>query len=169
VGACDTFRAAASDQLFTWAEKAGVEIVKSQTNADPAAVAFDTLAKARASGVDIVLLDTAGRLQNKTPLMKELEKIVSVLKKFNSSAPHEALLCIDSHTGQNAIDQARGFSSYVPLTGIVLTKLDSSCKGGIVVAITQEMQIPVKLIGVGEKIEDLKPFEPTFFLDTIFS
>jgi len=169
VGACDTFRAAASDQLLAWAERAGVEIVKSAQGADPAAVAFDALTKARATGADIVLLDTAGRLQNKVNLMKELEKIVLILKKFDALSPHEALLCIDSHTGQNAIDQAKVFSSYVPLTGLALTKLDSSSKGGIVVAITKELHVPVKLIGVGEKIEDLKPFDPSFFLDSIFS
>lgn len=160
LGAGDTFRAAAIDQLGLWAEKLSVDIVKSKPGADPSAVAFDAISAAKARGTDIVLIDTAGRLQNKTDLMMELEKIQKTCKKLMPKAPHETWLVLDGSHGQNALDQARVFHKHVPLTGLIVTKLDGSAKGGILLAIYQELKIPIRWIGIGEKAEDLIPFEP---------
>lgn len=167
LGAGDTFRAAAIDQLSLWAEKLGIEIVKSKPGGDPSAVAFDSISAAKARGIDIVLLDTAGRLQNKTDLMLELEKIQKTCKKLSIKAPHETFLVLDATHGQNALDQARTFNRYVPLTGIVLTKLDGSAKGGIILSIYNELKIPIRWVGVGEKAEDLIPFEPESYIEAL--
>ncbi len=169
VAAGDTFRAAAIEQLTTWAERLGIDIVKSAPGSDPAAVAFDALTAAKARGIDVVLIDTAGRLQNKTDLMRELEKVTRVMTKVYPTAPHETLLVLDATTGQNAIDQATVFHSFTPLTGIILAKLDGSAKGGIVLAIYQKLGIPVRWVGVGEGIDDLMPFDATAYADALFS
>jgi fused signal recognition particle receptor len=169
LAAGDTFRAAAIDQLTMWAERLGVEIVKSAPGSDPSAVAFDALTAAKARRVDVVLIDTAGRLQNKTDLMNELKKIRGVCSKVIPSAPHETLLVLDATTGQNAIDQAQVFHAATPLNGIVLAKLDGSAKGGIVLSIYQQLQIPVRWVGTGEKAEDLEPFDPVAYADSLFS
>lgn len=168
LAAADTFRAAAIDQLEMWAKKIDVELIKGQIGSDPAAVAFDSLSAAISRGADVLIIDTAGRLQTKTHLMQELEKVNRVLKKQIDTAPHEVLLVIDATFGQNAIEQAKVFNEHTPLTGLVLTKLDGSAKGGIVVPIQQELQIPIKFIGVGEAIEDLKPFNADTFVDELF-
>lgn len=167
LGACDTFRAAAQEQLEIWAERAGVGIVKGKPGSDPAAVAFDAYQAAKSRGCNYLIIDTAGRLQNKTHLMQELEKIKRILGKNAADAPHETLLVIDANLGQNGIDQARVFHQFTPLTGIVLTKLDGSAKGGIVIAARQEIGVPVKFIGVGEGIDDLKPFDPESFASAL--
>lgn len=169
IGAADTFRAAANDQLEIWAGRAGVDIVMQKQGADPAAVAFDTVKAAQARGVDVVLVDTAGRLHNKTGLMSELEKISRVMKKLKSTAPDEVFLVLDATTGQNAINQAKEFMKVSPITGLILTKLDGTAKGGVVIAIANELKIPVRYIGVGEKIDDLQPFDPQAFVDALFS
>ncbi len=168
LGAADTFRAAAIEQLSHWAERVGVDIVKSSPGSDPSAVAFDALTAAKARGVDVVLIDTAGRLQNKTDLMKELEKVRRVLTKVVPSAPHQTLLVLDATTGQNAIDQATIFHQATPLDGIVLAKLDGSAKGGIVLSIYQELKIPVLWVGTGEGADDLEPFEAKTYVDSLF-
>ncbi len=160
VAAGDTFRAAAVEQLETWAKRCGVDLVKSSPQADPSGVAFDALAAALARKIDVVLIDTAGRLQTKTDLMQELAKVRRVCQKQISDAPHETLLVLDATVGQNAIDQAKTFHSFTPITGIVLSKLDGSAKGGIAVAIQRELQIPIRWIGVGEGAQDLAPFNP---------
>ena len=168
LAAADTFRAAAVEQLQMWSEKIGVEIVKAQTGSDPASVAFDSLSAAIARKADILIIDTAGRLQTKTHLMQELEKIKRVLKKQLDDAPHETLMVVDATIGQNAIEQAHIFHQHTPLTGLILTKMDGTAKGGIVVPIQQQLKTPIKFIGVGESIEDLKPFNADVFVDELF-
>ncbi|MEY2719988.1 MAG: hypothetical protein RLZZ273_1354 [Bacteroidota bacterium] len=168
IGAADTFRAAANEQLEVWAKRAGVDIVQQQHGADPAAVAFDTLQAAKARGTDVVIIDTAGRLHNKQGLMQELEKISRVMKKIHPSAPHDVFLALDATTGQNALQQAKEFTKVAPLTGIVLTKLDGTAKGGAVLAIADAMNIPVRYIGVGEKIDDLQVFDTDTFVEALF-
>jgi fused signal recognition particle receptor len=163
LGAADTFRAAAVEQLTLWAERAGCEIVTGPEGSDPGAVAFDAVARGRERGVDVVIIDTAGRLHNQEELMNELTKVRRVIGKQMPDAPHETLLTIDSTTGQNGVRQAKLFSEAVPVTGIVLTKLDGTAKGGIALAIAGELGIPVKLIGIGESLEDLRPFDPDDF------
>ena len=168
LAAGDTFRAAAADQLEIWADRAGVDIVRQTEGADPAAVVFDALAAAKARNIDVVLVDTAGRLQNKVNLMKELEKISRVIDKALPGADRETLLVLDGTTGQNALSQARAFSETAGITGIVLTKLDGTAKGGVVLSISHTMGIPVKYIGIGEKIDDLVPFDPADFVRALF-
>jgi fused signal recognition particle receptor len=168
LGAADTFRAAAIEQLDVWAERAGVPIVKQDRGADPAAVAFDTLASARGRGADVVLVDTAGRLHTKGGLMDELSKIKRVMDRQVPGAPHEVLLVLDASTGQNAIRQAEEFTRSVEVTGLILTKLDGTAKGGIVIGISNEFKIPVKYIGVGEKIGDLQVFDRQRFVEALF-
>ncbi|MCX8054236.1 MAG: signal recognition particle-docking protein FtsY [Ignavibacteria bacterium] len=168
IGAADTFRAAANEQLEIWAERAGVEIIQQQQGADPAAVAFDTLKSAISKKKDVVIIDTAGRLHNKGHLMAELEKISRVVKKLKPDAPNDVYLILDATTGQNAIQQAKEFSKVANITGIVLTKLDGTAKGGVVIPIANELNIPVRYIGVGEKIDDLQPFDPKAFVDALF-
>jgi fused signal recognition particle receptor len=169
IGAADTFRAAANEQLEVWAQRAGVDIVQQQHGADPAAVAYDTLSAAKARGTDVVIIDTAGRLHNKQGLMQELEKIGRVMKKIHPEAPHDVFLALDATTGQNALQQAKEFTKVAPITGIILTKLDGTAKGGAVLAITDAMQIPVRYIGVGERIDDLQVFDPNAFVEAMFS
>lgn len=168
LAAADTFRAGAIDQLVEWGNRSGVEVVTKPAGSDPAAVVFDALAKAKAENYDILLVDTAGRLQNKDNLMKELEKIGKVIKREIPDAPHETILALDATTGQNAIQQAKEFSAVTPITGIALTKLDGSAKGGIVLSIVQSLKIPVKLIGLGEKLNDLQDFDEEFFVRGLF-
>jgi len=169
IGACDTFRAAASEQLEGWASRAGVDIVRQRDGSDPAAVAFDALQAAAARQVDVVLLDTAGRLHNKQNLMQELKKVHRVVAQKIPGAPHEVLLCLDATTGQNAIRQARLFDAAIGVDGLVLAKLDGTARGGVVVAIARELRLPVRMVGVGEGIEDLVPFDPEAFVDALFS
>jgi fused signal recognition particle receptor len=164
----DTFRAAAIEQLEMWADRLHLDIVKGQPQGDPSAVAFDGLTAAKARGADVVLIDTAGRLQNKTDLMQELEKIKRVCSKVIPKAPHETLLILDATTGQNALDQAKTFHQFTPLTGIILTKLDGSAKGGIALSIYKELKIPIRWIGVGEKADDLIPFDPQNYVHALF-
>jgi len=168
IGAADTFRAAANEQLEVWAQRAGVEIIQQKQGADPAAVAFDTLKAAMARNADVVIIDTAGRLHNKQGLMQELEKIGRVMKKIKDDAPNDIFLVLDATTGQNALNQAREFTKVAPITGIVLTKLDGTAKGGAVLAIADAMQFPVRYIGVGEKIDDLQVFDPMAFVEAMF-
>ncbi|MEX2435753.1 MAG: signal recognition particle-docking protein FtsY [Balneolaceae bacterium] len=168
LGAADTFRAAAVDQLTIWSERAGVPIIQQGQNADPAAVAYDTVASAKSKGSDVVLIDTAGRLHNKKSLMEELGKIKRVMGKVTEEAPHEILLVLDASTGQNAMQQAKAFAEVVDVTGLILTKLDGTAKGGIVLAISNELSVPVKYIGVGEKIEDLQIFDRVEFVNALF-
>lgn len=168
LGAADTFRAAAADQLEIWAKRAEVRIVLHQDGADPAAVAFDTVQSALARNEDVVLIDTAGRLHNKLHLMDELNKIQRSVEKILPGAPHEVFLVLDASTGQNALVQAREFSKVVRISGLVLTKLDGTAKGGIVLGICNELKTPVRFIGVGEQIEDLRPFDPEIFVDALF-
>jgi len=167
VAAGDTFRAAAVDQLDTWAKRVGVDLVKSQPNSDPSGVVFDALAAAKARGSDIVLIDTAGRLQTKTDLMEELAKVKRVCQKQIPDAPHETLLVLDATIGQNALDQAQTFHKYTPITGIILTKLDGSAKGGIAVAIQKQQHIPIRWIGTGEDSLDLAPFEKVSYIEAL--
>lgn len=167
IAAGDTFRAAAVEQLETWAKRVGVELVKSQPNSDPSGVAFDALAAAKARGIDIVLIDTAGRLQTKTDLMHELAKVRRVCQKQIPTAPHETLLVVDATIGQNAIDQAQTFNKFTPITGIALSKLDGSAKGGIAIAIQKQLNIPIQWVGTGEGAEDLEPFEPESYVDAL--
>lgn len=168
IGAADTFRAAANSQLEVWAERAGVEIIQQHHGADPSAVAYDTLQSAITKGADVVLIDTAGRLHNKTHLMQELEKMTRVMRKLIPDAPHEVLLALDATTGQNALQQAKEFSKVAPISGLILTKLDGTAKGGVVIALANEMKIPVRFIGVGEQIDDLQPFDPLEFSKALF-
>jgi fused signal recognition particle receptor len=168
LGAADTFRAAAVDQLTIWSERAGVPIIQQGQNADPAAVAYDTVSSAKAKGADIALVDTAGRLHNKKSLMEELGKIKRVMGKVVDGAPHEILLVLDASTGQNAMQQAKAFTEVVDVTGLILTKLDGTAKGGIVIGISNELNVPVKYIGVGEQIEDLQVFDRTSFVNALF-
>ena len=168
LGAADTFRAAAVDQLTIWSERAGVPIVKKEMGSDPASVAFDTVNSAVAKGVDIVLIDTAGRLHNKVHLMEELSKIRRVIQKVIPDAPHETLLVLDGTTGQNAIEQARHFSAATDVSALAITKLDGTAMGGIVLAIANQFKIPVKFIGVGEKAEDLMVFDKKAFVEGLF-
>ncbi|HPT69602.1 MAG TPA: signal recognition particle-docking protein FtsY [Syntrophomonas sp.] len=168
LAAGDTFRAAAIDQLQIWADRTGVELIKHQEGSDPGAVVYDAISAARARKADILIIDTAGRLQNKTNLMKEISKIRKVIEKEMPSAPHEVLLVVDATTGQNAISQARIFSEATGVSGIVLTKLDGTAKGGIVIAVARELGIPVKLVGIGEGMEDLREFSPDVFARALF-
>ena len=168
LGAADTFRAAAVEQLVAWSERAGVPIIKHQEGADPAAVAYDTTEAAIARNVDNVIIDTAGRLHTKVNLMEELGKIQRVIQKKVPDAPHEVLLVLDATTGQNGLQQAIQFTKIVPVTGVVLTKLDGTAKGGIAVAIQKQLKIPIKYIGVGESIDDLQPFDPREFVEALF-
>jgi fused signal recognition particle receptor len=168
LGAADTFRAAAVDQLAIWSERAGVPIVKKEMGADPASVAFDTVNSAVARGSDVVLIDTAGRLHNKAHLMEELSKIRRVIQKVIPDAPHEVLLVLDGSTGQNALEQARHFTAATDVTSLAITKLDGTAKGGVVLAIASQFAIPVKFVGVGEKMEDLLVFNKHEFVDSIF-
>ena len=168
LGAADTFRAAAIDQLGIWAERAGVSMVRSVEGTDPASVVFDTIASAKAKGADVIICDTAGRLHNKKNLMDELAKIYRVIGRELPDASVETLLVLDAATGQNAVNQAREFKNVADITGIVLTKLDGTAKGGIIIAIRNELGIPVKFVGVGEEIDDLQPFNAAEFADGIF-
>ncbi len=163
LGGADTFRAAAGEQLAGWAERAGVEIVTGEEGSDPGAVAFETIAKAKADGIDVAIVDTAGRLHTQDDLMAELGKVRRVIGRQLDGAPHETLLTIDATTGQNGLRQAQRFAAAAGVTGIVLTKLDGTAKGGIALAIASELAIPVKLIGIGEAVEDLRPFDPEDF------
>ena len=169
LGAADTFRAAAVDQLDIWAGRAGVEIVKQQMGSDPAAVAFDTAKSAVARGSDVVLIDTAGRLHNRVDLMNELTKIRNSVRKVVPDGPHEVLLVLDASTGQNAFAQATAFARATDITGLVVTKLDGTAKGGVVVGVSDQFNIPVRFIGVGEKIEDIKPFDKESFVAALFN
>ena len=164
IAAGDTFRAGAIDQLDVWAKRSGADIVKSHEGADSAAIIFDAIQSAKAKGYDVLLCDTAGRLQNKDNLMAELEKIGRIIKRVNPDAPHETFLALDASTGQNALVQAKEFSKITPVTGIVLTKIDGTARGGVVLAIRQELDIPVKLIGFGEKIDDIGEFNSENFM-----
>lgn len=169
LGAADTFRAAAVEQLTVWSERVGVPIIKHQEGADPAAVAFDAADAAKARGVECLLIDTAGRLHTKVNLMEELKKIQRVIAKRLPGAPHEVLLVLDATTGQNGLQQARIFTEALNVTGLVLTKLDGTAKGGIVVSIQRELGVPIKFIGVGEAVEDLQPFNAREFVEALFS
>lgn len=168
LGAADTFRAAAVEQLCIWGERVGVPVVKQQMGADPASVAFDTLSSAKANGADVVLIDTAGRLHNKVGLMNELKKIKDVLKKITPDAPDEVMLVLDGSTGQNAFEQAKQFSAVTQITSLAITKLDGTAKGGVVIGISDQLRVPVKYIGFGEGMEDLQLFDRTQFVDSLF-
>jgi fused signal recognition particle receptor len=168
LGAGDTFRAAASEQLEIWSERAGVDIVKNKEGSDPSAVIFDTIQAGRARGMDVVIADTAGRLHTKTNLMDELKKVTRVAGKAMEGAPHDVWLVLDSTMGQNALSQARIFHEGCHLTGLVLTKLDGTAKGGVVLAICDELRLPVRYIGIGEKVDDLQPFDPEAFVAALF-
>lgn len=168
LAACDTFRAAAVEQLTVWAQRLGCDIVKQQQGANPAAVAFDACERAKARGYDVLIVDTAGRLHTQTHLMKELEKIHNVVARQIPGAPHEVLLVLDATTGQNALAQAEQFSKSVHCTGIILTKLDGTAKGGAIFAIKQKLGLPVKFVGVGEQLDDLEPFDPEAFVAALF-
>ena len=169
LGAADTFRAAAIDQLQIWADRAGVELIKHKEGADPAAVVFDTISAAKARKADVMICDTAGRLHNKKNLMDELSKINRVIDRELPDTSKEVLLVLDATTGQNAVNQAREFMQAAGITGIVLTKLDGTARGGIIIAIKEELGLPVKYIGVGEQIDDLQPFDPQQFVDALFT
>lgn len=169
IAAADTFRAAASEQLEIWGKRAGCDVIKHAEGADPAAVVFDAMKAAIARKADILFIDTAGRLHNKANLMNELEKIHRVIKREIPEAPHETFLVLDATTGQNAITQAKVFTETASVTGVVLTKLDGTAKGGVVIAIREELGLPVKWIGVGEGIMDFRPFEPEKFVDALFN
>ncbi len=169
IGAADTFRAAAVEQLEIWAQRAGAEIIKQKQGADPAAVAFDSINSAVARGADVVIIDTAGRLQNKVGLMNELTKIKSVMAKVVPDAPHDVMLVLDGSTGQNAFIQAKEFTKATQVTSLAVTKLDGSAKGGVVIGIAEEFKIPVKFIGVGEQVEQLQVFDRQAFVDSLFT
>jgi fused signal recognition particle receptor len=169
VAACDTFRAAAVEQLTIWTQRLGCEIVKNQQGSDPAAVAHDACERARARGFDVLIVDTAGRLHTQSHLMRELEKIYRIVGRQIPGAPHEVLLVLDATTGQNAIAQAEKFKQTVQCTGIILAKLDGTAKGGAIFAIKQKLNLPVKFIGVGEKLEDLEPFDPDAYVEALFA
>ena len=166
--AADTFRAAAVEQLEIWAHRNGIEVIKQKSGADPAAVVYDAVAAAKARATDALIVDTAGRLHTKSNLMAELEKMKRTAAKVIPGAPHDVLLVLDATTGQNGLAQAREFTSCVRITGIILTKLDGTAKGGIVVAIARELSLPIRFIGVGEKVDDLLPFDPERFIDSLF-
>jgi fused signal recognition particle receptor len=166
--AADTFRAAAIEQLEVWGERTGIEVIRQNTGSDPSAVMFDALSAAKARQTDYVIIDTAGRLQTKTNLMAELEKMRRTASRVIPGAPHEVLLVLDATTGQNGLEQARRFTESSGVTGIVLTKLDGTAKGGVVVAIARELGLPIRFIGVGEKIDDLLPFDPERFIESLF-
>ncbi|MBQ1334643.1 MAG: signal recognition particle-docking protein FtsY [Clostridia bacterium] len=169
LGAADTFRAAAIDQLMIWADRVGVDIIKQSEGADPASVVFNTIAAAKSRGADVIICDTAGRLHNKKNLMNELEKIFRVIARELPDADKEVLLVLDATTGQNALNQAKEFKSAADITGIVLTKLDGTAKGGIIFAVKNELDVPVKFIGVGEGMDDMQPFDGKQFVDAIFA
>lgn len=169
LGAADTFRAAAVDQISIWADRVGVDIVKQEMGSDPASVAYDTLSSAMASNADVVIIDTAGRLHNKVNLMNELSKIRRVMQKLIPEAPHEILLILDGSTGQNAFEQAKQFTAATEVNALALTKLDGTAKGGVVIGISDQFRIPVKYIGIGEKMEDLQVFDRMEFVDSLFS
>ncbi len=168
IAAADTFRAAATEQLETWAKRLEIDLVKGVHGSDPAAVTFDAITAAKARGADVLIIDTAGRLHTKTHLMQELEKIKRSCQKVHPSSPHETLLVLDATTGQNAVDQAKIFHEFTPVSGLILTKLDGTAKGGIVVSIQQQLKIPVKFIGLGEKVEDFEPFDSESFVEALF-
>ncbi|MEK6374804.1 MAG: signal recognition particle-docking protein FtsY [Acidobacteriota bacterium] len=168
LGAADTFRAAAIEQLQHWADRVGVPLVKHKTGSDPAAVAHDTVAAAKARGTAIVIIDTAGRLHNKSHLMQELAKVRRVIEKELPGAPHETLLVLDGTTGQNGVSQAAAFLEAVKVTGMIVTKLDGTAKGGVILSIMRQFDIPVKFVGVGEGADDLIPFDPAAYVDTLF-
>lgn len=168
LAAADTFRAGAIDQLVVWGERAGVEVVRGNAGGDPAAVVFDAMERAKRENADVLLVDTAGRLQNKVNLMNELEKIKRIIQRVDPTAPHEVLLVLDATTGQNAMNQAKQFKETTDVSGLVLTKLDGTAKGGIVLAIRNELRLPVKLVGLGEGINDLEPFDPNEFVVGLF-
>lgn len=168
LGAADTFRAAAVEQIQIWGDRVGVPVVKQHMGADPASVAFDTLQSAKANDADVVLIDTAGRLHNKVGLMNELRKIKDVMKKVVPTAPDEVLLVLDGSTGQNAFEQAKRFAEVTPITSLAITKLDGTAKGGVVIGISDELKVPVKYIGLGEKMEDLQLFDRKEFVDSLF-
>lgn len=168
LGAADTFRAAAVEQLCIWGERVGVPVVKQQMGSDPASVAFDALSSAKANGADVVIIDTAGRLHNKVGLMNELSKIKNVMKKVVPSAPQEVLLVLDGSTGQNAFEQAKQFVKATEVNSLAVTKLDGTAKGGVVIGISHELQVPVKYIGIGERMEDLQTFDAAEFVDSLF-
>ena len=169
LGAADTFRAAAVEQICIWGERVGVPVVKQQMGSDPASVAFDTLQSAKAQGADVVLIDTAGRLHNKVGLMNELKKIKEVMKKVLPQAPDEVLLVLDGSTGQNAFEQAKQFAAVTQITSLAITKLDGTAKGGVVIGISDQLQVPVRYIGLGEGMEDLQLFDKAAFVDSLFS
>lgn len=169
LGAADTFRAAAIEQLTIWGEKIGVPVVKQKMQSDPASVAYDTLNHARATGADVVIIDTAGRLHNKVGLMNELTKIKKVMQKLQTDAPHEVLLVLDGSTGQNAYNQAKEFIKATEVTALAITKLDGTAKGGVVIGISHQLKVPVKYIGLGEKMTDLQPFNRKEFVQSLFS
>jgi len=169
LAAGDTFRAAAVEQLQVWGQRNNVPVVAQHTGADSASVIFDALQAARARGVDVLIADTAGRLQNKSHLMEELKKIVRVMKKLDENAPHEVMLTLDASTGQNAVSQAKLFNETVGLSGITLTKLDGTAKGGVIFAIADQFGIPIRYIGVGESIDDLRPFKADDFIEALFA
>jgi fused signal recognition particle receptor len=169
LGAADTFRAAAIDQLQIWAERAGVQLVKQQMGSDPASVAYDTVKSGVAGNYDVVIIDTAGRLHNKANLMAELAKIKRVIEKVIPDAPNEVLLVLDGSTGQNAFEQARQFTAATNVTSMAVTKLDGTAKGGVVIGISDQFRIPVKYIGLGEKLDDLQIFNPYEFVDSLFT
>ena len=168
IGAADTFRAAAIDQLMIWADRVGVPLIKQQMGSDPASVAYDALTSAKKNNADVVIIDTAGRLHNKINLMNELSKIKKVMQKVIPEAPHEVLLVLDASTGQNAFEQARQFTKATEVNALAITKLDGTAKGGVVIGISDEFKIPVKYIGIGEKMEDLQIFDKNEFVDSLF-
>lgn len=168
IAAADTFRAAAIEQLTIWGERSGAAVIRHSNGADPAAVVFDALAASKTRGVDVLIVDTAGRLHTKTNLMEELKKIRRILEREHPGSPHEVLLVLDATAGQNSLVQARIFSKDIGITGIVLTKLDGTAKGGIILSISEELRIPIKMIGVGEGIEDLRDFNAREFVDALF-
>ena len=168
LGAADTFRAAAVEQLCIWGERVGVPVIKQQMGSDPASVAFDTLSSAKANGADVVLIDTAGRLHNKVGLMNELKQIKEVMKKVIPGAPDEVMLVLDGSTGQNAFEQAKQFAAVTQITSLAITKLDGTAKGGVVIGISDQLQVPVKYIGLGEGMEDLQVFDRREFVDSLF-
>ena len=169
LGAADTFRAAAVEQISIWGERVGVPVIKQQMGADPASVAFDTLQSAKANAADVVLIDTAGRLHNKVNLMNELKKIKEVMKKVTPTAPDEVMLVLDGSTGQNAFEQAKQFSAVTQITSLAITKLDGTAKGGVVIGISDQLKVPVKYIGLGEQMDDLQLFNRREFVDSLFT
>ena len=169
LGAADTFRAAAVEQLVIWGERVGVPVIKQQMGSDPASVAYDTVSSAKANGADVVIIDTAGRLHNKINLMNELTKIKNVMRKVLPDAPHEVLLVLDGSTGQNAFEQAKQFTKATDVNALAITKLDGTAKGGVVIGISDQFKIPVKYIGLGERMEDLQVFDKKAFVDSLFS